>query len=373
MTQHSDGIYSAAETPTNAIVSAEQAAAAARADAFWNLTRLVEPLDSLDNPPALLDREDGQILLYARRTNTLFGKPGTAKSYLAILVMLRAMQQGGRVILADHEDRPTTLYERAAGMGIEGQFMNVEAFRYLDHELFADEQVAARMGAIEWLKDAKNPEYSLVVIDAAESAGCPSDGAPVMTWIQDHVHLWATEGLGVLLIDHLPKRKTIGDDVIGPIGSQAKLASITGSALEVKGTAWTRKRDGQVSLVVHKDRLGFLPPRGQLAAIVTGEHRDGVLRLRVQAPSADSVAAEGEDVERRILQALHDAGPEGVRTAKGLRTMVGFKGRATDTARKNLEDAGLLAVTRVNRASIYTITPNGQDVLLGASDAEGDE
>ena len=372
MTSHSDGIYGAAETPTNGVVSAEQAAAA-RADAFWNITRLVESFDSLNDPPSLLDREDGQILLYAGRTNTIFGKPGTAKSFLALVVMHRAMQQGGRVVLVDYEERPTTLYERTAGMGMEGQFMTVDAFRYLDHELFAEEQQIARMGAIEWLKGAKKPEYSLVVIDAAESAGCPSDGAPVMAWLHERVQLWATEGLGVLLIDHLPKRKPIGDDVIGPIGSQAKLAAITGSALEVKGTAWTRKRPGQVSLVVHKDRPGFLPPRGQLAAIVTGEHRDGVLRLRVQAPSADSVAAEGEDVERRILQVLHDAGPEGVRTAKGLRTMVGFKGRATDTARKNLEDAGLLAVTRVNRASIYTITPNGQDVLLGASDAEGDE
>ena len=256
MTPHSDGIYRAAETPTNGVVSAEQATAD-RAEAFWNITRLVESFDSLDNPPSLLDRDDGQILFYAGRTNSLFGKPGTAKSYIAILVMVQAMRQGGRVVLVDYEDLPTTLYERTFGMGIEGQFMEPDAFRYLDHELFAPEQQIARLGAIEWLKGADHPEYSLVVIDAAESAGCPSDGAPVTEWIHERVYLWSTEGLGVLLIDHLPKRKTIGDDVIGPIGSQAKLASITGAALEVKGTAWTRKRPGQVSLVVHKGPRGI--------------------------------------------------------------------------------------------------------------------
>ncbi len=371
MTSHSDGIYGAAETPTNGVVSAEQAAAA-RADAFWDITRLVETFDSLNDPPSLLDREDGQILLYAGRTNTIFGKPGTAKSFLALVVMHRAMQQGGRVLLADHEDRPTALYERTVGMGIEGQFMDVTAFRYLDHELFAEEQGDARMGAIEWLKGAKNPKYSLVVIDAAESAGCPSDGAPVTAWLRSHVHLWATEGLGVLLIDHLPKRKTIGDDVIGPIGSQAKLAAITGSALEVKGTAWTRNRDGQVSLVVHKDRGGCLPRRGQPAATVTGEHLQGRLVLRVLAPSADNVAAEGEDVERRILQVLQEAGADGVTGVKEVRSRVGLNATATDAARGRLVEAGLVESTKSGRTSVFTLSPKGEAHLLAPSDDEGE-
>ena len=371
MTPHSDGIYRAAETPTNGVVSAEQAAAA-RADAFWNITRLVESFDSLNDPPSLLDREDGQILLYAGRTNTIFGKPGTAKSFLALVVMHRAMQQGGRVLLADHEDLPTTLYERTFGMGIEGQFMEPDAFRYLDHELFAPEQQIARLGAIEWLKGADHPEYSLVVIDAAESAGCPSDGAPVTEWIHERVHLWSTEGLGVLLIDHLPKRKTIGDDVIGPIGSQAKLASITGAALEVKGTAWTRKRPGQVSLVVHKDRGGFLPPRGQPAATVTGEHLGDRLVLRVQVPSAGNVAAEGEDVKLRILQVLQEAGADGVTSVKEMRSRVGLSATATDAARGRLVEAGLVERTKSGKATVFTLSPKGEAYLLAPSDDEGE-
>ena len=371
MTPHSDGIYDAAETPTNSVVSAEQAKAA-RADAFWKITRLVESFDSLDDPPSLLDRDDGQILVYAGRTNSLFGKPGTAKSYIAILVMCAAMQQGGRVLLVDYEDRPTTLYERTAGMGIEGQFMNVNAFRYLDHELFAPEQETARMGAIEWLKGAEKPKYSLVVIDAAESAGCPSDGAPVMAWIHEHVHVWSTEGLGVLLIDHLPKRKPIGDNVIGPIGSQAELAAITGSALEVKGTAWTRKRPGQVSLVVHKDRGGCLPRRLQPAATVTGEHLGGRLVLRVQVPSAGNVAAEGEDVELRILQVLQEAGADGVTSVKEMRSRVGLSATATDAARGRLVEAGLVERTKSGKATVFTLSPKGEAYLLAPSDDEGE-
>ena len=53
---------------------------------------------------------------------------------------------------------------------------------------------------MEWLLAADRPELSLLVIDAAESAGCPADGASVMPWFEENVIPWYRQGIGVLIV-----------------------------------------------------------------------------------------------------------------------------------------------------------------------------
>ena len=59
--------------------------------------------------------------------------------------------------------------------------------------------------ALEWAKGGDGP--TLVVIDSAESAGCPSDGADVAPWLSKLVLPFRDAGATVLVIDHVGKRR----------------------------------------------------------------------------------------------------------------------------------------------------------------------
>ena len=338
-----------------------------RAEAFWSITRLIEPLDREGAPPFIYTRSDGHPLLYGQSVNILFGKPGQGKSFVSLDVMREVIAKGGRVIYVDYEDRPHTVHDRAVSMGAEGEFMQVDCLRYVDPAFIE----AHSWGAMEWLLEAPHPEYSLVVIDAAESAGCPSDGAAVMEWFEANVFPWWRAGAGVLLIDHTPKRKVQNDTVYGPIGSQGKLGAVKGVALLCFGTSWTRKRDGMITLAVHKDRAGYVGQQGATIATIDGKHvmENGrrILKLTVSEPHGGEDAAETADnVERTMLLALDDAGPQGIKGSANLRKAVGFRGEAVHAAMKTLEGAGLIYVDKSQGTHIYVITPAGKREVHGA-------
>ena len=69
-------------------------------------------LSSEPTVPAVLSRNDGATLLYEGRLNTLFGEPGTGKTWVAIMTLISAVRNGAFVAWWDHEDRPATLAAR---------------------------------------------------------------------------------------------------------------------------------------------------------------------------------------------------------------------------------------------------------------------
>ena len=194
-----------------------------------------------DRLPAIMERSDNETLLYAQKLNSVFGIPGSGKSWVAAIAIDAAVFRGGRVILWDHEDSPQTFKRRTMMLGFD-PLQQADSFRYVTPAM-ANSQ-AAIAEAQTWLVGAVDPVFSLVVIDAAESAGCPSDGADVAPWYKSHVQPWRDANAGVLIVDHVPKQRE--DRPRGAIGSQAKLARIDGAALAISGAPWT-KRTGAIS------------------------------------------------------------------------------------------------------------------------------
>ena len=119
------------------------------------------------------------------------------------------------------------------------------------------------------LTSAPFPDYSLVVIDAAESSGCPSDGSDVNPWLAKMVDPWKNVGAGVVVLDHLPKQSDGRPP--GPIGSQRKRGAVNGASLIISGMPWTKRKGGKIILKNDKDRGGDLPAAtGQTVAVVVG-------------------------------------------------------------------------------------------------------
>ena len=312
--------------------------------------------------PALLTRSDGATIFYAQKFNTCFGEPGMSKSWVALETAIAALEKGGRVLWWDFEDKPDTLYRRAKTLGkldlITGENVAfVKSDRIL--ELREDGSVNLALAcAVEWL--VKGGIYSVVIIDAAESSGAPSDGAPVAEWNREKVQPFADREVGGLILDHVPKRRQ--ERPRGAIGSTHKLGRIDGCALGISGKAWTKTLDGALILRLEKDRHGDVPGNvGAKVAVVKGHYEGELLTISFDPPNQDDDGEE--DVYMALLDVIATAGAEGVRGVKELYSKVKGKSQAKAEALSELIGNGMVAQSKDGKAKVHTITEEGLIVV----------
>ena len=324
------------------------------------------PMDGSDlllAPTAMLQRKDGATLFYDGTLNWLFGTPGGGKSWVALHCVHEALLRGHRAIYWDHEDTPATLSRRSKKLGLDlADYWRDGQFKYLRPGV--EGSTLAMTEAMTWVQESDGP--TLVVIDSAESSGCPSDGSDVAPWLKKMVQPFLDAGCTLLIIDHIPKRKE--GRPLGPIGSQHKLARVDGAALLVSGVPWTEKTDGHLVMVNHKDRHGTLPsPNGKAVARVIGTHEGDTLTLSIVAPEAvDNI----EEAYIPTLRALANAGPDGVHGQKAMRDLVVGRNNQKDKAIGDLVVLGFILKTPGKKVH-YAITALGLDEL-GEDDDEGE-
>ena len=323
-----------------------------RAVGFADFT-LPITLETTPKLPALLTREDGETLLYEARLNSIFGEPGTGKTWIAILAALAALRSGARVIWWDFEDRPATLATRLKALAA-SELIGDPNIQFVQPDMKDDPD--ALRAAADWVKGGERP--GLVVIDSCESAGCPADSNNVAPWYRQCVDPWISAGAGVILLDHVPKRRE--DRPKGGIGSQHKLARVDGAALFVQGQVWTKKASGKITLTLHKDRPGDLPAMpNRPVAVVEGLHADSALAITIASPADDD---DTEDLANDLLVEIAKAGPEGVVGSRAIRGLVKGDGRKIDASLDELIAADLVARTKQGRAFVYTITETGGEI-----------
>ena len=320
-----------------------------------------EKLD-LSPLPALLKRDDGGTLLYASKLNWIFGLPSSGKTWTSIIALEQAILCGGRVLVMDFEDSKATFQRRTHLLGLNPS-LHADNLIYTVPGLM--ESPSAIAEAQEWLTDAQDASMSLVVIDSAESSGCPSDGAAVNPWIEKMIKPWRDGGTGVLVVDHQPKRSD--DRPIGPIGSQRKLAAVDGAALECSGLCWTKAKGGKIILSNHKDRGGDLdaPMKKAVGVIVgtwTGEGDARAFGYTIEKPE------QQEDVESlavQIMDAVIGAGDDGISSRTKLRQSVKGGNSAKDTTIEQLIKMGMLHEIQHGQARSYTATEEGVQWRIG--------
>ena len=309
--------------------------------------------------PAVLDRVDGVMVLPAGKLSWAYGLPGSGKSWLDLIAAHMAVLKGGYVLMMDFEDSKKTFQQRALLIGFDVR-VHADAIKWADQSLADSPENVKRQQ--EWLASAPDPVMSLVVIDAAESSGCPSNGDDVNPWLGKMVKPWRDVGAGVHVTDHIPKRADGRPD--GPIGSQRKLAAIDGIALVVSGIPWTRHKGGSITLTNQKDRTGEWGNGATVAVIVGTYHTEAdgqqSFAYTIEAPNATNTA---EDTSMGILQAVEDAGPAGVSGSRNLVKVVGGKASTTYATINTLVDADLLNKTRVGKADVFTLTAAGLDLI----------
>ena len=353
--------------------SRQEAAAATEPDAELTLADFETPMDGSDMdlaPTALLTRKDGETLLYEDKLNFLFGTPGGGKSFVALYCVQETLMRGHRAIYWDHEDVADTLKRRASVIDLDlADFWRDSKFKYLRTGLEGStkEQSRPMTEALEWAAGGDGP--TLVAIDSAESAGCPSDGADVAPWLAKMVVPFRDAGCTVLVIDHVPKRKE--GRPLGPIGSQHKLARIDGAAIFVSGVPWTEKADGHLVLTNHKDRHGQLPaPNGKAVARIIGTHEGDSLYINIVGPEKEDNL---EESYIPTLRAVVGAGKDGVQGQKAMRELVVGRGSQRDKTITDLVEQGFIlkrSPERKGQKVHYSITAEGLEEVGDSEDVE---
>ena len=315
------------------------------------LTTYLTPLTAVHDlaiPSPAYIRSDGETVLPEGKLSALHGMPSIGKSFVALDMARAVAQRGGRVVWWDFEDTAETLRGRCDAVGFAEGLDNV----YFALPSMVDDIAAMKQAA---LFVNQGEAKGMVVIDAVNSAGCPSDGSDVSPWFASHVHPFGKDAT-VLLLDHIPKRSD--DRAPGAIGSTHKRSVLTGVSLLVEGRAWTCKEPGRVTLRNHKDRHGVLPVGlGKVVATITGETIDGVLTLEAIPPS---LREDGGDVAARILEALTEAGEDGIKGKGKMRKTVAGKGVTVDAALADMEADGLIDVVKEGAAIVYRIARREQ-------------
>ena len=326
----------------------------AEALTFAALAAVFDDEVDLTPTPAVLERIDGGLVLPAGKLNWIYGLPGSGKSFFCEIDLIIAVLRGGRALYLDYEDSKKTFHQRAAILGFNLKDY-ADSFKYIHGGL--SEYPAAQAEAVAWLLDAPDPEMNQVIIDAAESSGCPSDGSPVNDWLAKVVMPWRDPGVnsGVLVSDHIPKQKDNRPD--GPIGSQRKLAAVDGISLLVSGYCWTKTKSGRLTLTNDKDRTGNYG-RKQPVAAVAGEWEGDArtFSYRIVEPTKEDA---NDNLGGKILDAVNEAGPEGFVGKNNLAKAVGGNRNTVLRTINSLVDGKLLNVEKAKGSDVYTLTNDG--------------
>ena len=311
--------------------------------------------------PAVLERGDGAMVLPAGKLNWIYGLPGTGKSFLCEIDLIMAVMRGGRALYLDYEDSAKTFHQRAAMLGFNLKDYS-DCFKYIHGG--PSDYPAAQTEAMAWLLEAPNPEMNQVIIDAAESSGCPSDGAPVNDWLEKVVLPWRSPSVnsGVLVNDHIPKTKDNRPD--GPIGSQRKMAAVDGISILVGGYCWSKTKSGRITLINDKDRTGQFGKKDPVATIIgtwegEGESRGFSYRI-TESIKEDSANA---NIGGELLTAVAEAGPLGMVGKNNLGKCVGGNRNIVFQTIDALVEGGMLATKKAGQTITYMLTEEGLEYV----------
>lgn len=262
----------------------------------WQFLNIAEIIASDYTPPRpeILQRNDGQPLLYSGRINSLFGESGSGKSWIALAATIAELNNNHQIIYIDLEDHISGIIERLRQLGATDEQLTNQ-FNYLSPWAAADEI------DLEQLEHFISTTHTtLIVIDSVGEAMAlggtnPNADEEVARWYRTVPRRLANAGPAVLLTDHQPKNTDVGP--LFAIGSQRKRAAIDGIAYRViQKTPFARgESGGRIDIQVAKDRAGTFANKYVAASF----HFDSTPnRLQITITPADQTATPSDQEQR---------------------------------------------------------------------------
>lgn len=258
--------------------------------------------------PEVCSRTDGQPLLYPGRIHWLHGEPESGKTWLAMAAVAEVIEAGMHAVVFDFEDDAASTIDRLRRIGATDPMM-FAGLRYVRPE----ERLTS--AALDRLRSTVLPGAALVVIDATTPAMALDGLDPVGThdtaqWLKRLPAAGAQAGAVTLILDHVVKDE--GTRGRWAIGSQAKLAVVTGAAYSlVVRQPIAPGRVGHSTLTIAKDRPGVIRAAsvskvaGEFIVDATDPDRLGV-RIEPPAPAADDGGFRPTVLMERVSRFVED-------------------------------------------------------------------
>lgn len=265
--------------------------------------------------PTLVQRTDGQALIYRGRVNVISGRRGSGKTWLALLMCALVLQDGLRILYYDMEDREDAWHGRFEDIGVD-----IDSY--------------ALAGQAVWIKPEDLPvadiqrlvdytaQFDMVVFDVVNRlitrlGGTPDNGNNEMLWLYDNLFdPLAGRDVAVLLLDHPNKagqrREAKSVDDLSPGGGAMKMNNASGLVIGLNVVdQFTRdKMGGRVDLICLKDRSGHFE-EGTAIGHFTGTmgiDHGLIMDMAIEPPNiettGDEFDAEIDKTKQSILRVL---------------------------------------------------------------------
>jgi Bifunctional DNA primase/polymerase, N-terminal/AAA domain len=258
---------------------------AGRVDLGAAMSRGIDPPDELE-PDILLS---GKI-------HHLFGPSESGKTIIALWMVKRRIEARERVVLFDAENGPRTISERLKQMGVDPKLVS----EYLIYLPFPDLTLGER-GRQDFYSMLDRVKPVLIIFDSwasfLSSAGfSENENSEIEHWDNAITKKAKDRGIASAILDHTPH------DLDRSRGG-ARKKEVADVQWQVKKTQdFDRDCVGEVLLIQHKDREGWLPPTVKFSV---GGSLGELICARSAGTFEDASGADGMTPrERKVLDTL---------------------------------------------------------------------
>jgi hypothetical protein len=293
--------------------------------------------------PSLLQRSDNAYLFYAGMVNSLFGSWGGGKTWAVLILIVQMLATQQHVTYIDFEADEVSIIYRLKDLGAtQGQVRKY--FHYVHpYAPINDKEYAGLL--------AQTANDSLIVIDSlgewlAMHGKDSNSDQDVAAFAQKLLVKMVNNGAALVFLDHTPNDDQNRQNLLRAIGSQRKMAAISGAAYRVGVIEpLARGQVGVLRLTSAKDRHGHWA-KGQVVAEIVVDSRRDRIEFEVRPPKALNDAVTDE-----LLLLVWSAGDDGIATADGLPLYVAEQKRLdpgfmADLTKKTVRDVAMRHVRR---------------------------
>jgi hypothetical protein len=260
---------------------------------------LGEPIESGIEPPEMLVEDE----LYAGRVHCIYSAGGTGKTFKALQLVKKVIDQDKPVLLLDLENGVRIISERLRDLGAKADQVRQHLYYYPFPSMPLSDDASSEFE--ELLEEVKP---SLVVIDSwincISAAGLDENSSTdIARWSDAYPQRARVRGVAVLLLDHVPKEGNTAR------GSGRKLDYVDAMWELRNPQKFDRETVGRIDMHLRKDREGWLP-RALTFSVGVGE--DGFIFKRSVGTFESADEATGLlPSDRTTLYALRSLGSSG--------------------------------------------------------------
>lgn len=281
------------------------------------------------NPPTILERSDGEHLIYPGRIHWVSGDPESGKSWFTYAAAVELIHLERPVAIIDFEDTAASAVERFRNLGltdeqIAGHVRFIAPYQKLEPVAFAGLERSVH-------------DTALVIVDACSEAmglaGLDAYSNPdTVKWVDGFVKPIARAGPAVIVIDHMPKSRESGRRFM--LGAGHKLAAVDGAAYTLDVIdPFARGVSGKVKVTIAKDRPGHIRSSSAGTRVAANMHlaadADGSVAITMHTADANAGTRPTGYMERISAWLTPMTEPVGT---KELKSGVGGKSNHVSTA-----------------------------------------